>query len=52
MPEPETRAATAAGRLTATADEILAEVQQLPSELIYWVPAPVPGKQVTSARSG
>ena len=39
MPEPETRAATAAGRLTATADEILAEVQQLPPELIHWVPA-------------
>ena len=39
MPEPETRAAAAAGRLTATADEILAEVQQLPPELIHWVPA-------------
>jgi uncharacterized damage-inducible protein DinB len=39
MPEPETRAAAAAGRLTATADEILAEVQQLPAELIHWVPA-------------
>ena len=39
MPEPETRAAAAAARLTATADEILAEVQQLPSELIHWVPA-------------
>jgi hypothetical protein len=30
MPEPETRAAAAAGQLTATADEILLEVQQLP----------------------
>ena len=39
MPEPETRAAAAAGQLTATADQILAEVQQLPPELIHWVPA-------------
>ena len=39
MPEPQTRAAAAAARLTATADEILAEVQQLPPELIHWVPA-------------
>ena len=39
MPESETRAAAAADQLTATADEILAEVQQLPPELIHWVPA-------------
>ena len=39
MPEPETRTAAAAGQLTATADEILLEVQQLPPELIHWVPA-------------
>jgi uncharacterized damage-inducible protein DinB len=39
MPEPETRAGAAAARLTATADEILLEVQQLPPELIHWVPA-------------
>jgi uncharacterized damage-inducible protein DinB len=39
MPEPETRAAAAAGQLTATTDQILAEVQQLPPELIHWVPA-------------
>ena len=39
MPEPETRAAAAAGQLTATADQILAEVQQLPPDLIHWVPA-------------
>ena len=39
MPEPETRATVAAGQLTATTDQILAEVQQLPPELIHWVPA-------------
>jgi uncharacterized damage-inducible protein DinB len=39
MPEPETRATVAAGQLTATTDRILAEVQQLPPELIHWVPA-------------
>ena len=36
MPE---RASAAADQLTRTSDEILAEVQQLPSELIHWVPA-------------
>ena len=36
MPE---RAPAAADQLTRTTDEILAEVQQLPSELIHWVPA-------------
>jgi uncharacterized damage-inducible protein DinB len=36
MPE---RASAAADQLTRTTDEILAEVQQLPSELIHWVPA-------------
>ena len=36
MPE---RASAAANQLTRTTDEILAEVQQLPSELIHWVPA-------------
>ena len=39
MPEPDTRAAAAAGQLTATTDQNLAEVQQLPPELIHWVPA-------------
>jgi uncharacterized damage-inducible protein DinB len=39
MPDPQTRAIVAADRLTATTDEILAEVQQLPAEIIYWVPA-------------
>ena len=29
----------AAGKLAATTEEILAEVQQLPAELIHWVPA-------------
>ena len=36
MPE---RASAAADQLTRTSDEILAEVQQLPSELIHWAPA-------------
>ena len=40
MPEPQTRSAEAADRLTRTSEEILAEVQQLPPELIHWVPAP------------
>jgi uncharacterized damage-inducible protein DinB len=40
MPEARTRATAAADRLTTTADEILAEVQQLPPELIHWVPSP------------
>ena len=31
--------AAAADQLTKTTDEILAEVQQLPAELIHWVPA-------------
>jgi uncharacterized damage-inducible protein DinB len=39
MPEPQTRATAAADRLTKTTDEILAEVQQLTTELIHWVPA-------------
>ena len=39
MPEPETRATLAASQLTATTDQILAEVQQLPPELTHWVPA-------------
>ena len=38
MPEPQTRAGAAADALTQTADEILAEVERLPSELIHWVP--------------
>ena len=38
MPEPQTRASAAADSLTKTADEILAEVEQLPPELIHWVP--------------
>jgi uncharacterized damage-inducible protein DinB len=36
MPE---RASAAADQLTRTTGEILAEVEQLPSELIHWVPA-------------
>jgi len=39
MPELQTRAALAADKLTKTVDEILAEVQQLPPDLIHWVPA-------------
>jgi uncharacterized damage-inducible protein DinB len=39
MSEPQTRAVAAAGQLTATAEAILSEVQQLPPELIHWVPA-------------
>ncbi len=39
MPEPETRAASAAGQLMATTDQILAEVQQLPPEVIHWIPS-------------
>jgi uncharacterized damage-inducible protein DinB len=39
MPDPQTRGLAAADKLTATSDEILAEVQQLPAELIHWVPA-------------
>jgi len=40
MPDPAARATAAARQLTQATDEILAEVQQLPSELVYWVPAP------------
>lgn len=39
MPELQTHGALAAERLTTTVDEILAEVQQLPSELIHWIPS-------------
>jgi uncharacterized damage-inducible protein DinB len=38
MPEPQTRASVAADRLTKTSDEILADVERLPAELIRWVP--------------
>ena len=38
MPEPQPRASAAADALTKTTGEILAEVEQLPSELIHWVP--------------
>jgi uncharacterized damage-inducible protein DinB len=38
MPEPP-RASAAADRLTKTTDEILTEVEQLPPELIHWIPA-------------
>jgi len=38
MPEPQTRASAAADALTKTTGEILAEVEQLPPELIHWVP--------------
>ena len=39
MSEPRARATAAAVQLTKTTDEILAEVQQLPPELIHWVPS-------------
>jgi len=39
MSEHRTRGPVAADRLTETVDEILAEVQRLPPELIYWVPS-------------
>ena len=39
MPEAQTRAMAAAGRLTSTTEDILAEVQRLPAELIHWIPA-------------
>jgi uncharacterized damage-inducible protein DinB len=38
MPDPRTRGVAAAEKLAATTEEILAEVQQLPAELIHWVP--------------
>ena len=39
MPESGTRGSAAADQLTRTTDEILAEVQQRPPELIHWVPS-------------
>ena len=39
MPEPHARASVAAEQLIRTTDEILAEVEQLPTELINWIPA-------------
>ena len=39
MPE-QTQGGKAAAQLQKTVDEILAEVQQLPPELITWIPAP------------
>ena len=39
MPEPYARASAAADQLVRTTDEILAEVQQLPAEVVHWVPA-------------
>jgi uncharacterized damage-inducible protein DinB len=39
MPE-QTRGGVAAAQLQKTVDEILAEVQRLPPELITWIPAP------------
>ena len=39
MPEPRTRASAAADQLISTTNEILAEVQQLPPEIIHWIPA-------------
>src|SRR5262245_4444603 len=39
MPEAQTRGVAAAERLSSTAEDIFAEVQQLPAELIHWVPA-------------
>ena len=39
MPEPHAHASAAAEQLIRTTDEILAEVQRLPTELINWIPA-------------
>jgi uncharacterized damage-inducible protein DinB len=39
MPESQTRATAAAERLTRTTDEILEEVQRLPSDVVHWIPA-------------
>ena len=39
MPDPQTRAMAAAERLSTITDEILTEAQQLPAELVHWVPA-------------
>jgi len=39
MPESHARASAAAEQLTRTTGEILAEVQQLPAEVVHWVPA-------------
>ena len=39
MSDAQTRGMAAAEQLARTTDEILAEVQQLPVELIHWVPA-------------
>ena len=38
MPDPQTHGMAAADTLAATTEAILAEVQQLPAELIHWVP--------------
>jgi len=38
MPDPQTRGMAAAAKLAETTEEILAEVQQLPAELIHWAP--------------
>jgi uncharacterized damage-inducible protein DinB len=38
MPDGQTRGAAAADQLTNTTEAILAEVQQLPAELVHWVP--------------
>jgi uncharacterized damage-inducible protein DinB len=38
MADLQTRASAAADQLTKTANEILAEVERLPPELIHWVP--------------
>ena len=39
MPESRTHASAAADQLIKTTNEILAEVQQLPPEIIHWIPA-------------
>src|SRR5829696_1347943 len=39
MAEPQSRASAAADQLIETTDQLLAEVEQLPAELIHWVPA-------------
>jgi uncharacterized damage-inducible protein DinB len=38
VPESHARASAAADQLTKTANEILAEVERLPPDLIHWVP--------------
>ena len=39
MPDSSHRGAAAAAAMQAAADEVVAEVQRLPQELIYWIPS-------------